>query len=242
MTLTTGALLRRIIETPLSASAHKLATLILDGIAWKDGYNGLDHGTAAFTLAHLAERMGVSRQHLSDLLSELAESNLALTRWKPNGKYAPWIFRVGGQEEDIVTPDVASAAGDTSLYRESKNKTIFAGRIELRAETNVYACHPAGSSRQGTDHYRKAQTAEHGRRRQRHGRGRQSKLQKRLPGRPEQSRHRYEVNPARRNAPFVQHHQLPPWPRQNPLGHDQGHVPMAQTSRGFDDHVHGRNS
>ena len=72
MTLTTGVLLRRIIETPLSASAHKLATLILDGIAWKDGYNGLDHGTAAFTLSHLAEKMGVSRQHLSDLMSELA--------------------------------------------------------------------------------------------------------------------------------------------------------------------------
>ena len=138
MTLTTGALLRRIIETPLSASAHKLATLILDGIAWKDGYNGLDHGTAAFTLAHLAEKMGVSRQHLSDLLSELAESNLAVTRWKPNGKYAPWIFRFGGPEQDLIAPDVASAEGDTSLYRESKNKTIFAGRIELGAVTNVY--------------------------------------------------------------------------------------------------------
>jgi len=138
MTLTTGALLRRIIATPLSASAHKLATLILDGIAWKDGYNGLDRGTAAFTLAHLAEKMRVSRQHLSDLLSELAESNLALTRWKPNGKFAPWIFRFGGPEEDLITPDVASAAGDTSLYRDSKNKTIFAGRIELEAESNVY--------------------------------------------------------------------------------------------------------
>lgn len=138
MTLTTGALLRRIIETPLSASAHKLATLILDGIAWKDGYNGLDHGTAAFTLSHLAEKMGVSRQHLSDLLSELAESNLALTRWKPNGKYAPWIFRFGGPEEDLFVPDVASATGDTSLYRDSKNKTIFVGRIELGAVTSVY--------------------------------------------------------------------------------------------------------
>ncbi|MEO8244716.1 MAG: hypothetical protein ABI832_20705 [bacterium] len=138
MTLTTGALLRRIIETPLSASAHKLATLILDGIAWKDGYNGLDHGTAAFTLSHLSEKMGVSRQHLSDLLSELAESNLALTRWKPNGKFAPWIFRFGCPEKDLIAPDVASAAGDTSLYKESKNKTIFAGRIELGAITNVY--------------------------------------------------------------------------------------------------------
>ena len=138
MTLTTGALLRRIIDTQLSASAHKLATLILDGISWKDGYNGLERGTAAFTLSHLAEKMGVSRQHLSDLLAEIAESNLALTRWKSNGKYAPWIFRFAGPEEDLIAPDVASAAGDTSLYRESKNKTIFAGRIELGTVTNVY--------------------------------------------------------------------------------------------------------
>jgi hypothetical protein len=56
MTLTTGAILRRITETDLPVSAHKLATIILDGIAWKDGRNGLDHGTAAFTLAHLASR------------------------------------------------------------------------------------------------------------------------------------------------------------------------------------------
>ena len=41
MELTTGAILRRITETPLSTAAHKLATIILDGIAWKDGYNGL---------------------------------------------------------------------------------------------------------------------------------------------------------------------------------------------------------
>jgi hypothetical protein len=56
MELTTGAILRRITETPLSTAAHKLATIILDGIAWKDGYNGLERGTAAFTLAHLAEK------------------------------------------------------------------------------------------------------------------------------------------------------------------------------------------
>ena len=55
MELTTGAILRRITETPLSTAAHKLATIILDGIAWKDGYNGLERGTAAFTLAHLAK-------------------------------------------------------------------------------------------------------------------------------------------------------------------------------------------
>ncbi len=55
MNMTTGAILRRITETDLSVSAHKLATIILDGIAWKDGYNGLERGTAAFTLAHLAD-------------------------------------------------------------------------------------------------------------------------------------------------------------------------------------------
>ena len=138
MNLTTGAILRRITETPLSVSAHKLATLILDGIAWKDGYNGLERGTAAFTLAHLAEKMGVSRQHLTDLLSELAESALTLVRWKPNGKFAPWLFRFGGPQDDDSSPDIVSATGDTSLSRDSKNKTIFAGRIEIDAKTNVY--------------------------------------------------------------------------------------------------------
>ena len=56
---TTGLILRRITQTDLSVSAHKLATLILDGIAWKDGYNGLSRGTAAFTLTTLAEKMDV---------------------------------------------------------------------------------------------------------------------------------------------------------------------------------------
>jgi hypothetical protein len=72
------------------------------------------------------------------LLAELARSDLALTRWKPNGKFAPWIFRFGGLEEVSPGPDVASAEGDTSLYRESINKTIFTGRIEIAAATNVY--------------------------------------------------------------------------------------------------------
>jgi len=138
MELTTGAILRRITETPLSTSAHKLATIILDGIAWKDGYNGLERGTAAFTLAHLAEKMGVSRQHLTALLVELAASSLALVRWKPNGKFAPWLFRFGGHKDADAPPDVVSAPSDTSLSRKSKNKTIFAGRIEIDAGTNVY--------------------------------------------------------------------------------------------------------
>jgi hypothetical protein len=138
MELTTGAILRRITETSLSTAAHKLATIILDGIAWKDGYNGLERGTAAFTLAHLAEKMGVSRQHLTALLVELAASSLALVRWKPNGKFAPWLFRFGGHDNTDAQPDVVSASDDTSLSRDSKNKTIFAGRIEIADGTNVY--------------------------------------------------------------------------------------------------------
>ena len=138
MELTTGAILRRITETPLSTAAHKLATIILDGIAWKDGYNGLERGTAAFTLTHLAGKMGVSRQHLTALLVELAASGLALVRWKPNGKFAHWIFRFGGNANAEASPDVVSSAGDTSLSRDSKNKTIFAGRIEIANGTNVY--------------------------------------------------------------------------------------------------------
>jgi hypothetical protein len=138
MNLTTGAILRRITEADLSAASHKLATIILDGIAWKDGYNGLERGTAAFTLAHLADKMGVSRQHLTALLAELAESTLGLVRWKPNGKFAPWLFRFGAGEEVEVLQDVVSATGDTSLSRESKNKTIFVGRIEIDSRANVY--------------------------------------------------------------------------------------------------------
>ncbi len=144
MELTTGAILRRITETPLSTAAHKLATIILDGIAWKDGYNGLERGTAAFTLSHLAEKMGVSRQHLTALLVELTASGLALVRWKPNGKFAPWLFRFGGNADADAPPDVVSTSGDTSLSRESNNKTIFAGRIEIGAGTDVYSTTWAG--------------------------------------------------------------------------------------------------
>jgi hypothetical protein len=138
MILTTGAILRRITEADLSAASHKLATIILDGIAWKDGYNGLERGTAAFTLAHLADKMGMSRQHLTALLAELAASTLELVRWKPNGKFAPWLFRFGAAEDKAMPPDVVSATGDTSLSRDSKNKTILAGRIEIDATSNVY--------------------------------------------------------------------------------------------------------
>ena len=138
MELTTGAILRRITETPLSVSAHKLATLILDGIAWKDGYNGLERGTAAFTLGSLADKMGVSRQYLSLLLAELASSALGLLRWKPHGKFAPWLFRFGAVDNSAPEPDLVSAKDDTSLSRDSKNKMMFAGKIEIGAVSNVH--------------------------------------------------------------------------------------------------------
>jgi hypothetical protein len=138
MELTTGAILRRITETLLSVSAHKLATIILDGIAWKDGYNGLERGTAAFTLGHLAKKMAMSRQHLSLLLAELAASALGLLRWKPNGKFAPWLFRFGPVGHPAPMPDGVSATDDTSLFRESKNKMIFAGKIEIGSTSDVH--------------------------------------------------------------------------------------------------------
>jgi hypothetical protein len=138
MQLTTGAILRRITETPLSVSAHKLATIILDGIAWKDGYNGLEHGTAAFTLGSLADKMGVSRQHLTRLLAELAASALGLLRWKPHGKFAPWLFRFGAVDNPETDRGLVSATDDTSLSRDSKNKMMFAGKIEIGTGSNVH--------------------------------------------------------------------------------------------------------
>ena len=135
---TTGLILRRITQTDLSVSAHKLATLILDGIAWKEGYNGLSRGTAAFTLSVLAEKMGVSRQYLTVLLSELEASDLELVRQKPNGKFAPWLFRFSAFDEEEETHDLVSGEGDTSLSRDNNNKTIFSGLIEITANSNVF--------------------------------------------------------------------------------------------------------
>lgn len=130
MELTTGAILRRITHTDLSVSAHKLATLILDGIAWKEGYNGLPRGFAAFTLADLAERMGVSRQYLHVLLGELAVSGLRLLRQRLRGHIAVWQFRFGCCE-DCAPGSAVSATGDTPLYKEDSNKNVFSGMIVL---------------------------------------------------------------------------------------------------------------
>ena len=138
MELTTGAILRRITETPLSTAAHKLATIILDGIAWKDGYNGLSRGTAAFTLTALAEKMDVSRQYLTVLLGELEASSLKLERKKPNGKYAPWLFCFAAFDQSDDARDVLSGGGDTSLSKEDSHKTIFSGHINIDEAPNVF--------------------------------------------------------------------------------------------------------
>lgn len=76
---TTGLILRRITQTELSVSAHKLATVILDAIAWKEGFNGLSRGTAAFTLAGLASKMNISRQYLTERRCQL--NSLAPRKW-----------------------------------------------------------------------------------------------------------------------------------------------------------------
>ena len=144
---TTGLILRRITQTDLSVSAHKLATLILDGIAWKDGYNGLSRGTAAFTLTALAKKMDVSRQYLTVLLGELEASSLKLERKKPNGKFAPWLFRFAAFDQSDDLHDVVSKGGDTSLSKEDSHKTIFSGHINIDEAPNVFRTCWAPSSR-----------------------------------------------------------------------------------------------
>lgn len=138
METTTGLILRRITLTELSVSAHKLATVILDAIAWKEGYNGLSRGTAAFTLADLALKMGISRQYLTELLAELEASDLALRREKPNGKFAPWLFRFTAFDAEGENQDGESGTGDRSLSGEKANKTVFSGQISIHAGSNVF--------------------------------------------------------------------------------------------------------
>lgn len=133
MELTTGAILRRITHTNLSCAAHKLATVILDGVAWKEGYNGLPHGTAAFTLSDLAERMEISRQHLHSLLTELAASGLRLLRHRGKGRFAPWLFRFGCCDETDAVDEVSTTA-DISPYIEDSNKNVFHGTIMVDRE------------------------------------------------------------------------------------------------------------
>ena len=135
---TTGLILRRITQTELSVSAHKLATVILDAIAWKEGFNGQSRGTAAFTLAGRACKMNISRQYLTELLAELEASELELRREKPNGKFAPWLFRFAAFDAAGDDQDVESGTGDTSLSRDKDNKTVFSGQITIGAGSNVF--------------------------------------------------------------------------------------------------------
>ena len=135
---TTGLILRRITRTELSVSAHKLATVILDAIAWKEGFNGLSRGTAAFTLAGLASKMNISRQYLTELLAELEASDLELRREKPHGKFAPWLFRFAAFDAEGEEQDVESGTGDTSPSRDKDNKTVFSGQITIGAGSNVF--------------------------------------------------------------------------------------------------------
>lgn len=98
----------------------------------------MPRGTAAFTLADLASKMGISRQYLTELLSELEASELELRREKPNGKFAPWLFRFTAFDTENGDQDVASGTGDTSLSRERNNKTIFSGQINISEASNVF--------------------------------------------------------------------------------------------------------
>lgn len=136
MELTTGAILRHITHADLSNAAHKLATLILDGIAWKEGYNGLSRGTAAFTLADLAERMRITRQHLHTLLTELSASRIRLVRHRGRGKLAAWLFRFECCDADDREPSSdMSTTDDTSPYIRDSNKNVFSGTIMLNCSS-----------------------------------------------------------------------------------------------------------
>lgn len=134
MEMTTGAVLRRITRTELSMAAHKLATLILDGMTWKEGYNGLPKGCAGFTMTGLAGAMGVSRQYVYTLLAELESSELQLTRDRIGGGSTLWLFRFGCYDADDETPP--TTRGDKPLYSEESNKT-FTGLIEIEGRSDV---------------------------------------------------------------------------------------------------------
>lgn len=131
MTLNSGTILRRIVTSKLSTSAHKLATIILDATSWKDGFNGLERGTASFFLIDLEGMMGVSRQYLSLLLAELDDSNLGLERKKLGNKFSPWTFRWLPVDKSDGGGNGSSRQHDRSPLIESLNKTIFTGRIEI---------------------------------------------------------------------------------------------------------------
>jgi hypothetical protein len=82
--------------------------------------------------------MDVSRQYLSVLLGELEASSLKLEREKPNGKFAPWLFRFAAFDQSDGPHDVVSKGDDTSLSREESHKTIFSGHINIYDTPNVF--------------------------------------------------------------------------------------------------------
>ncbi len=82
--------------------------------------------------------MGISRQYLTELLSELEASELELRREKPNGKFAPWQFRFTAFDPERDDQDVESGTDDTSLSRKKDNKNVFSGQITIDAGSNVF--------------------------------------------------------------------------------------------------------
>ena len=82
--------------------------------------------------------MNISRQYLTELLAELEASELELRREKPNGKFAPWLFRFAAFDAAGDDQDVESGTGDTSLSRDEDNKTVFSGQITIGAGSNVF--------------------------------------------------------------------------------------------------------
>ena len=69
---------------------------------------------------------------------ELEASDLELRREKPNGKFAPWLFRFAAFDAEGEDQDVESGTGDTSLSRDKPNKTVFSGQITIGAGSNVF--------------------------------------------------------------------------------------------------------
>lgn len=127
--------MRRITRTDLTMAAHKLATLILDGMAWREGYNGLPKGAAGFTMAGLSEAVGVSRQYLYQLFAELEASELKLSRERVGAGGTLWLFRFG--ITGVNDSSGPTTRGDTALYKEETNKTYFTGVIEIGAESGT---------------------------------------------------------------------------------------------------------
>ena len=82
---TTGLILRRITQTNLSVAAHKLATLILDAIAWKEECQ--EHRDEANQLAaEAAEEMSEAERELEVARLRLAPQRQSDGKGKGRGK------------------------------------------------------------------------------------------------------------------------------------------------------------